>query len=138
MKKLASKQPMKKVAVKAKAKTSVKTSAKNSVMSRARIKTAMISKGRNSHAVIATVPMAATAMTASKIANPTSANLINVSPIKLVRANVSKRSASRANALKSANKANVQSAANGPSGPIVMIAATAMSRATRTNRAVIP
>jgi phosphoribosylformylglycinamidine (FGAM) synthase-like enzyme len=73
-----------------------------------------------------------------KTANPTSANLINVSPIKLVRANASKRSASRANAPKSANKANVQSAANGPSGPIVMIAATAMSRATRTNRAVIP
>jgi hypothetical protein len=68
-------------------------------------------------------------MTASKIANPISASLTNVSQIKVARVNGPKPSA---------NKANAQNAANGPSALIGKIGANAMSRVIRTSRAVIP
>jgi hypothetical protein len=74
-------------------------------------------------------------MIASKIANPTSASLTNVSLIKAVRANGPKLSVSKAIVRKSANRATVQNAANGHSALIAKIAANALSRATRTNRA---
>jgi hypothetical protein len=98
-------------------------------MSRAKIKIAMISKGKISRAVIGTVPMVATVMIASKNANPTSASLILA-----VKANARNLTAHKA----SANRVNVQSAASGLSAPIARIGANALSRAIRTSLAAIP